>query len=286
MDFVILSGLSGAGKTTAQHALEDMGYFTVDNLPPCLWASLIQKSKEAGLKRVAVIIDIRARAFLDDFERELKALKQSGVKPKIVFLYAIDTVLIQRYNLTRRTHPLGHSSLSRDISNERNLLEPIRSQANLVIDSSRTSASELKEIIINRLKDKPKFNLHLSSFGFKRGVPLDADIILDVRSMPNPYYDPKLRSKAGTDPEVQAYVFTPNSLEFYSKMREFVRELVEAAKSAGRANYNLAIGCTGGQHRSVAVVEKLAIDLADSFNPQLNHRDLEQSLTEHSRKHA
>ena len=150
MDFVILSGLSGAGKTTAQHALEDMGYFTVDNLPPCLWADLIKKSKEKGLKHVAVIIDIRARPFLTDFEEELKSLRSSGINPRIVFLYAIDTVLIQRYNLTRRTHPLGHSSLSHDISNERNLLEPIRSQANLVIDSSRTSASELKEILINR----------------------------------------------------------------------------------------------------------------------------------------
>ena len=172
------------------------------------------------------------------------------------------------------------------MASERTLLEPIRSRADLVIDSSRTSASELKEIITNRLMKKPKFNLHLRSFGFKRGVPIDADIILDVRSMPNPYYDPKLRSKAGTETDVQAYVFTPNSLEFYSKMRKFVRELVEAAQRASRANYNIAIGCTGGQHRSVAVVEKLAIDLADSFKPQITHRDLEKSLAEHSQDHA
>jgi len=263
-----------------------MGYFTVDNLPPCLWAELVKKSKEKGLKQIAVIIDIRAKSFLNDFEPELNNLKSIGINPKIVFLYAVEAVLIQRYNLTRRTHPLGHSSLSRDIANERNLLEPVRSQADLVIDSSRTSASELKEMIINRLKKKPKFNLHLRSFGFKRGVPIDADIVLDVRSMPNPYYDPSLRSKAGTEADVQAYVFTPNSLEFYSKLREFVRELIEAAQSAGRANYNLAIGCTGGQHRSVAVVEKLAIDLADSFNPQINHRDLEKSLAEHSQEDA
>ncbi len=283
MDFVILSGLSGAGKTTAQHALEDMGYFTIDNLPPCLWSTLIENSKTIKLKKIAIIIDIRAQLFLSDFDNALINLKSLGIKPKILFLNAIDTVLIQRYNLTRRTHPIGQSSLTHDLASERGLLEPIRSKADLIIDSSRTSASELKEIIWNRLSEKPKFNLHLRSFGFKRGVPIDADIVLDVRSMPNPYYDPKLRSKAGTQADVQAYVFTPNSLEFYTKLREFVRELILAAQDSGRANYNLAIGCTGGQHRSVAVVEKLAIDLADSFKPQIIHRDLQKSLAEHQK---
>jgi len=281
VEFVILSGLSGAGKSTVQNVLEDMGYFTIDNLPPCLWIDLIKKCHPLSPKGIALVIDVRAGNYLKDFEDSLEDLKAEGIKPIVVFLDANDIVLIKRYNLTRRTHPIGKSTLSGDIMAERKLLEPIRSAADMVIDSSRTSARELKDVILSRFSKEQNFNLYLRSFGFKRGVPIDADIVLDVRSMPNPYYDKKLRSKPGTSPEVQKYVFDANSLEFYTKLREFVRELAESAEASGRSNYNLAIGCTGGQHRSVAVVERLASDLADSFKLHIFHRDLPLALDEH-----
>ena len=278
---VILTGLSGAGRTTALHALEDLGFYTVDNVPPVLWTQLVEQAAGANYGKVALGVDVRTRAFLATFETSLKALRDQGLSPEIVFLDAADDVLVKRYNLTRRTHPLGLAPLSNDIASERETLEPLRARADTVLDTSRTSAKALTETLWRRFGGEQRFRLRILSFGFKRGVPLDVDNIFDLRSLPNPYYDLELRPLGGQDKRVQAYIFTPSTLEFYSEMREFIRNLTTMAGAAGRSSYTVAVGCTGGQHRSVALAERLALDFADTFAPLVEHRDLHLALEEH-----
>jgi UPF0042 nucleotide-binding protein len=279
--FVILTGLSGAGKSTGLHALEDLGFFTSDNIPPTLWLDLMRQSRASGRNTIAVGIDIRAGAFLQDVERALEALRADSVTPQIVFLDATDDVLVKRYNLTRRTHPLGEAALATDIAAERQALGYLRSHADTVLDTSRFSAKELTHTLWSRFGDERRFRLQLVSFGFKRGVPIDADNVIDLRALPNPYYEAALRSIDGRDPRVQSYVFTPSALAFYTEMRDFIRHLTQLAETSGRSSYTVALGCTGGQHRSVAVAERLTYDLAENFFVTTEHRDVEAALKEH-----
>ena len=199
---------------------------------------------------------------------------------------AADDVLVKRYNLTRRTHPLGQAPLSNDIAFEREALGYLRAHAEVVLDTSRRSAKDLVETLSRHFGRELKFRLRLVSFGFKRGVPIDADNVFDLRSLPNPYYDPVLRPIDGRDPRVQAYVFTPSTLEFYTQMREFIRELCVMARATGRSSYTVAVGCTGGQHRSVAVSERLAADFKDTFSSFVEHRDVAAALQEHTGQEA
>ena len=280
--FVILTGVSGAGRTTALQALEDLGFFTTDNLPPSLWSALLKQSETAGLGNVAVSVDIRTRAFLASLEASLAALKGAGVEPEILFLDASDDVLVRRYNLTRRTHPLGQAPLSNDLHRERETLGYLRARADTVLDTSRKTAKDLVETLRQRFSAEQQFWLRLISFGFKRGVPMDADNIFDLRALPNPYYEPSLRPIDGRDERVQAYVFSRRALEFYSEMREFIRRLTGLAQETGRSSYTVAVGCTGGQHRSVAVAERLAHDLSDYVSVHVEHRDVNLALQEHA----
>ncbi len=280
MRFVVLSGLSGAGRTTALAALEDLGYFTADNVPPALWDELISQAGPVQ-SRVAVGVGVRTAAFLPKLGEVLGSLRSRGVHPEVVFLDASDEVLVKRYNFTRRTHPLGYAPLQQDIARERVVLGDLRAVADTVLDTSGLSARELTEEFRLRFGDERRFRLRLSSFGFKRGVPIDADNVFDLRSLPNPYYDPALRHKGGKDPEVAAYVFTAEGLAFYTELREFVRLLATRALITGRSSYTVAVGCTGGQHRSVAFAERLKVDLADVFATYAEHRDLALALAEH-----
>jgi UPF0042 nucleotide-binding protein len=278
---IILSGLSGAGKTTALHSLEDIGYFAVDNLPPSLWAPLVQRAEGVGEERVAVSLDVRTAAFLAELEEGLEALRVSGFEPTILFLIASDPTLVKRYNLTRRTHPLAEGTLSHDIASERHALEGVRQRAHRVIDTTEFSAKELGDHIRRTFAEERTFRLRLVSFGFKRGSPIDADLVLDVRALPNPYYQEDLRGLSGTEPRVQAHVFTPGGLELYTQLRNLVRTLSSLARDAGRNSYTVALGCTGGQHRSVAVAERLVRDLAEHLDADAEHRDLAAALAEH-----
>ncbi len=280
MRFVVLSGLSGAGRTTALAALEDLGYFTADNVPPALWNELVAQADPVQT-RVAVGVGVRTAAFLPKLGEALGSLRSRGIHPEVVFLDASDEVLVKRYNFTRRTHPLGYAPLQQDIARERVVLGDLRAVADTVLDTSGLSAQELSEELQLRFGDDRKFRLRLASFGFKRGVPIDADNVFDLRSLPNPYYDPALRHKDGTDPKVAAYVFTAEGLAFYTELREFVRLLATRALVTGRSSYTVAVGCTGGQHRSVAFAERLKVDLADVFATSAEHRDLAQALAEH-----
>ena len=281
----MLSGLSGAGRTTALAALEDLGYFTADNVPPALWDELVSQADPVQ-PRVAVGVGVRTAAFLPKLGEALGSLRSRGITPEVVFLDASDETLVRRYNFTRRTHPLGYAPLQQDIASERVVLGDLRAVADTVLDTSSLSARELSEELRARFGDERKFRLRLSSFGFKRGVPIDADNVFDLRSLPNPYYDPALRPKSGHDPAVAAYVFTAEGLAFYTELREFVRLLATRALVTGRSSYTVAVGCTGGQHRSVAFAERLKTDLSDVFATYAEHRDLARALAEYELTHG
>lgn len=275
MRFVVLSGQSGAGLTSARMALEDLGYFSVDNIPPQLWADLLQTVEARGIHKVVVVVDIRARNLLSEVEAVLNHLK-----PFIIFLEARSDILLKRYNLSRRLHPLGIGNLLREITEERLVLAPLRDRADLVIDTSERSPRQLKEALEAALGEEEGFLLRIFSFGFKWGPPQDADLVLDVRSLPNPHYDPTLKARPGTDPEVAAYVFADKQNEpLFRTLLATIGLSAEGARQTGRAAYTVAIGCTGGQHRSVAVAERLAQELSSRFRVELEHRDLEKALS-------
>ncbi len=270
MRFVVVSGQSGAGKTTARFALEDLGYFSVDNLPPALWESLLQHLEHAGVEKAAVVVDIRTRKLLQGVEEVLQTLK-----PFLIYLEARSEILLKRYNLSRRLHPLGVGNLLAEIDAERQALAPLRERADLVIDTSDKSARELKDVLEEALGEEEGFVLRLISFGYKWGPPQDADLVLDVRSLPNPHYIPELKPRTGTDPEVAAYVFGKAEHEpFYGALRSAAGLAAEGAKAEGRGAYTVAVGCTGGKHRSVAVVERLARELEGRLRVEVEHRDI------------
>ena len=272
---MIVSGLSGAGKTTALHALEEFGYFTVDNLPPQLWAQTLESCRAQGLEKLAVVSDARTRHFLPGLEEAFSSV-QAEVAPEVLFLEADDDMLIRRYGLTRRTHPMQEPTLAADLREERLVLESLRSKASVVIDTTQLSARALTDKLRGLFGTDNAFTLALFSFGFKHGAPRDADLVLDVRGLPNPYWDEKLRPLSGFDQAVREYVFTPEASAFYHVLKGFIRSSLELAQKAGRTSYTVAIGCTGGRHRSVSVVEALASDLAGAVSVAVEHRDVER----------
>ena len=276
MRLVVLSGLSGAGKTTARFALEDAGYFTVDNLPPPLWGDLLDALARAGIERAAIVVDVRSAPWLEEVERALARARERA-EVQLVFLEARPEVLLARYNLTRRAHPLGEGRLALELERERAVLGRVRELADFVLDTSKTSARELVARVLELVGEPRGFLLRLVSFGFKWGPPPDADLVLDARGFPNPYYDEALRERPGTEPEVRAYVFPPEHEDRYRAMLTLVALSAEAARDEGRRGYTVAVGCTGGFHRSVAVANRLAEDLASRFAVEVEHRDLEKS---------
>ncbi|HWG85606.1 MAG TPA: RNase adapter RapZ [Deinococcales bacterium] len=271
--FVVVSGLSGAGKTTALHALEELGYYTTDNLPPGLFGPLLQCCLEQEQPLVAVVVDARTRHFLHDLPA---ALERSGAfrEPEIVFLEADDETLIRRYGLTRRTHPLREPTLVADLREERRVLADVRARAGTIIDTTSLTARSLLERFGALFGSGGGPILRLYSFGFKHGAPRDADLVLDVRGMPNPYYDPDLEPLSGLDPRVREHVFSPEAVGFYFEVENFLESSLEMAQRAGRKSYTVAVGCTGGRHRSVAVVESLARDINSAWRVAVEHRDI------------
>jgi RNase adapter protein RapZ len=276
MRFVIVSGRSGAGKTTALQALEEFGYFVTDNLPPMLWTALLTGCVARGLDRVAVVTDARTRFFLADLEMAF-VVTQTTVHPEVVFLDADDDVLVRRYGLTRRSHPLGEPTLLGDLREERRVLEGLRERADTVLDTSNLKARDLIEKLRVLFGDSSqKFLVTLFSFGFKHGAPTDADLVVDARSLPNPYWDAALKARSGLEPDVAKHIFTADGTAFYNELRDFIQLNCNRAKASMRSNYSVAVGCTGGFHRSVAVIESLARDFSSQYAIQIEHRDLER----------
>ena len=278
---IIVTGLSGAGKTTALNILEDMNYYTIDNLPLGLEKSLL----DTEIEILAVGIDIRTFKNTKDFFKFINYIKETGVKMDIIFIEAHEAIILGRYTLTRRAHPLKEVTLLRSILKEKKILFPIREIADLVIDTTDTKAVELekrfKKFILAKDEDNIDINIHIQSLGYKYGIPTDSDLMFDVRFIPNPYYIEKLKELNGFDEEVKEYVLSQKeSGKFYSKLLPLLEFLIPQYIKEGKKHLTISIGCSGGQHRSVTFVNKLAEDLKNSkvlkhINIYVSHREKE-----------
>jgi UPF0042 nucleotide-binding protein len=279
-ELVILTGISGAGKASALKAFEDLGFHCVDNLPLELlpdFAVLVSKSKE--VEKAAIVVDVREGATLDRLPEILKSVKKL-LHTRVVFLDAQDAVLVRRYSETRRPHPLGRTeTVSRSIVEERQLLDPIRNVTDTLIDTSDFNVHELRAHILARFGHKDKANRLLVSclsFGFKNGVPLDTDMVFDVRFLPNPHFVPEFRKKTGQDPKVAAYVRGfPQTGEFLDKVTKLMLYLLPHYVGEGKSYLTVAFGCTGGQHRSVMMAEEMCKRLIKAgYQVKAVHRDM------------
>ena len=281
LEMTIVSGMSGAGKSTVLGALEDMGYFCMDNVPPDLLFELVtlMKHPSMGKKRLAAVIDVRTGKSFEDMKKVILKLRKTGINVRIIFLDAKDEVLLNRYSLTRRRHPLsnGHGSLNDFIKKEREILSEIRDMANYKLDTSLVNPHELRQKIVEIVEGKPDrtLKLVLESFGFKYGIPMSADFVFDARFLPNPYYIEELKSKNGTDPEVAAYFEKFDVMKNYissvaSLIDLVIRNYVKEAKDV----LYVSVGCSGGVHRSVYIVQQLASIFKEKVNVSISHRDL------------
>lgn len=280
MEFLLITGMSGAGKSLALNYFEDRGYFCVDNLPPALISKFAELCLQSNLTKIALVSDIRGREFFNELFRELSQLEELGLNYNILFLEASDDILIRRYKESRRRHPLDNEGrILEAIARERKLLEELRGKASKIIDTGELKKAELEEEL-NQLyfSDQDNNLLHISliSFGFKYGIPRDADLVIDVRFLPNPYYVESLRYQTGNDQEVQDYVLKwPVTEKFYQKFFNLVNFLLPEYQKEGKSHLAIAIGCTGGKHRSVTTVNKLAEFLdKKSYNLSIEHRDI------------
>ena len=281
--FVILTGLSGSGKTHAIRALEDLGYFCVDNLPSQLiptFADLASRG-DSGLERVAIVVDVREGGFLKDFPKVYRKLKATpGVDPRLIFLEASHSALVRRFSETRRPHPLAPDrSVAEGIDDERRKLAAIRALADLIIDTSNLTVHELRDVFVRMSQaERPKSEMvvNLVSFGFKHGAPLDADLVFDVRCLPNPHFVDRLRPLTGRDPKVVRFMRRHAvTREFIDRLTTFLNFALPQYVQEGKSYLTVAIGCTGGQHRSVMMAEALKKSLAGAKNVRLRvkHRD-------------
>jgi len=282
---VIITGMSGAGKTIAVQSMEDLGYFCVDNLPPVLipkFAELIDQS-QGRIGKVALVIDLRGREFFTALSESLAYIREHyTIHNEILFLDATDSVLVQRYKESRRRHPLApEGNLLDGIQSERKLLEDLKGWATQVIDTSSLKPAQLKERIVSRFSnlDRSTISVNITSFGFKYGVPIDADLIFDVRFLPNPHYVENLRPKTGQDQEVYDYVMKWQETQtFLGKLLDMLQYLIPLYHKEGKSQVIIGIGCTGGKHRSVALAEYLGRMLGTSETEvvKVNHRDAER----------
>ncbi|MGH3492473.1 MAG: RNase adapter RapZ [Sciscionella sp.] len=282
IEVAVVTGLSGAGRSTAAKCLEDLGWFVVDNLPPELISTMVELGARAqdGVTRVAVVMDVRSRAFTEDLSSVIKDLDAGGFKPRVLFLEATDAVLIRRFEQVRRTHPLqGEGRLAEGIASERQVLRPLREAADLVLDTSTLAVPQLREKIEDAFGSEisARTRLTVLSFGYKYGLPMDADLVMDVRFLPNPFWIPELREQSGLDAEVRNYVLSQEGAEEFLVSYSKLLDLVGAGyRREGKRYLTLAIGCTGGKHRSVAISEELAARLGSTDKQSVNvvHRDL------------
>jgi UPF0042 nucleotide-binding protein len=277
MRLIVVSGLSGSGKSVALNTLEDLGWYCVDNIPAGLLGAFIShtiRSGDKSYRRTAVGLDARNEpGEIRSVPDQVRDLRRSGIACEIIYLHADEAVLLRRYAETRRRHPLARdgADLRAAIADERRLLEPIIYSADLVIDSSRLSVHELREVIRTRVEQRSaaRLSIMFESFGFKQGIPTDADFVFDARTLPNPYWDPALRPLDGRDPQVAGYLERqPEVEEMYQDLVRFIEKRIPLYQKHNRAYLTVAIGCTGGQHRSVYLVERLARHFA-AHHPQV-----------------
>jgi UPF0042 nucleotide-binding protein len=276
---VVITGMSGSGKSTAIRALEDAGYFCIDNLPVLLLPKLTELAGGGHIERVALVIDARESVFLHEAPRILGDVKRAGHQVDVLFLDASDESLLRRFSETRRKHPLApEGSVTQGLAAERHLLKDLREMADQVIDSSALNVHDLKRMVQARFSPNPDSgpSLSLMSFGYRYGVPPQADLVLDVRFLPNPYFIPEMKGLTGKNPKVAAYVLDRDeSRQFLDKVEDLCRFLFPRYQKEGKAYLTVALGCTGGKHRSVAIAAELARRLEDTHSRvQLWDRDL------------
>lgn len=283
MELKIITGMSGAGKSNMVQVLEDMGYYCVDNLPPNLFLKFVELMLQAKeeLERVALVADVRGGRFFLDVYDVLQELKNKGIGYEIIFLEASDEVLVRRFKETRRRHPLAArgKSVLEGIQEERQRLQRLRGAADLIIDTSGLKVADFKALVGEHLGRREDCGLQLSiiSFGFKYGLPIDVDLVMDVRFLPNPFYLPELKPLSGLDGPVRDYVLErETSRSFLAKYTELLRELIPQYQREGKRDLALAVGCTGGRHRSVAVAEELGRRLGEDsqLSVRVKHRDM------------
>lgn len=279
MELMIVTGLSGAGKSNALNCLEDMGYYCIDNMPPALIGSFIDlaRTNKLSIDKAAICIDSRSGDGYSGFDRQLN--KYLDTNYKIMFLEASDETLIRRFNETRRNHPLNASSVKDGIRRERAFLAYARSISNYVIDTSNMKTAKLKEVIKDIVmtgEEKQTFIINIQSFGYKHGIPLDADMVFDMRFIPNPYYVASLKELTGNSMKVKNYVLRQQvTIEFMEKAVSLLEEMIPAYMQEGKYHLNIACGCTGGHHRSVATANEFArIFREKGYRITLVHRDL------------
>ena len=282
IDVVLVTGLSGAGRGTAAKVLEDLGWYVADNLPPELIAQMVDLGLAAGsrITQLAVVMDVRSRGFTGDLEWVRNDLATRQITPRVVFLEASDEILVRRYEQNRRSHPLqGNQTLAEGITAERAMLAQVRATADLVIDTSTLSVPALRESIERAFGDETvaQTSVTVESFGYKYGLPMDADTVMDVRFLPNPHWVDELRPHTGQHPAVRDYVLgQPGATEFLDTYHQLLDVVIEGYRREGKRYMTVAIGCTGGKHRSVAMAEALAARLEGgaSLTVRVLHRDL------------
>lgn len=282
LQIVIITGMSGAGKTVAIQSFEDLGFFCVDNLPPMLLPKFLELMRDSKNKmnKVALVMDLRGREFFEQLIHVLDELQQySWLVPHILFLDADDSTLVRRYKETRRFHPLAKSGLPLDgIRAERKLLEELKARAQTIINTSQLKPKELREKMAKEFSNNKQnlFTVNVVSFGFKHGIPIDADLVFDVRFLPNPFYIEHMRPKTGLDGEVYQYVMKwTDTSKFLEKLFDMLAFMLPLYKREGKSQLVIAIGCTGGQHRSVAISKYLGEKLAKDYEVQVSHREIE-----------
>jgi UPF0042 nucleotide-binding protein len=281
--FVILTGLSGSGKTHAVRALEDLGYFCIDNLPTLLLPTVAELSmrNDAGLDKVAIVVDVREGGFVKDFPRTFRRLQaMAGLRPTLIFLEASHQALVRRFSETRRPHPLAPDrSATEGITEERSKLNAIRSMADLILDTTNLTVHELRDKFMRMSRDRSvraEMVVNLVSFGYKHGIPVDADLVFDVRCLPNPHFVDSLRELTGRDAAVVRFMKrSEQSTDFIDRLTSFLRFALPHYVQEGKSYLTVAIGCTGGRHRSVMIAEALKKSLSDirGVRVRVKHRD-------------
>ncbi|MBP3949974.1 RNase adapter RapZ [Bacillus suaedae] len=286
IEIVIITGMSGAGKTVAVQSFEDLGYFCVDNLPPALIPKFIEliEGSQGKMTKVALVIDLRGRKFFDHLFEAIDSISLAphlNFKLQIIYLDAKDAKLVQRYKETRRSHPLTPNGLPlAGIKLEREMLEELKGRAQQIIDTTDLKPIQLRERIIQRFStnEKHPFSVNLMSFGFKYGIPIDADLVFDVRFLPNPHYIEHMRPKTGLEEEVSSYVLKwTETQQFIEKLTDLLKFMLPQYKREGKSQVVIGIGCTGGKHRSVTLAEYFGKTFADDYVLHVSHRDIEKA---------
>lgn len=279
LDLVIITGMSGAGKTVAIQSFEDLGYFCIDNMPPNLIPKFWELIKESGkITKIALVVDLRSRSFFEEIQSMLVEVENTSfINTRVLFLDASDSELVSRYKETRRTHPLAMDGLiTEGIRKERAILEELKADASIVIDTTQLTPRQLRERINEefRSSNDTGFRIEMVSFGFKYGLPIDADIVMDVRFLPNPHYIAELRPLTGLEKPVYDYVMNFSATEnFYQQFLSLLQSIMPGYVEEGKSNLLVAIGCTGGQHRSVALTQRIGQALAEDYKVNITHRD-------------